>query len=743
MESSFKWSNVWLILHREVRDQLRDRRTLFMIAVLPLMLYPFMGMAFMQAAQFLKKQTTSVLVVADAELPASPALLKDGRFADLDESARTMILAEFRKVEIPPDAKARRQASTLIKNGYYDAVLCFPPGFQERFEAARGASDPSAWNGVPQPTIYFNAAKDRSRLTYERLSLLVTQWRERIVSENLQRREVPPEASNPFVLAGTDVSEPVLRRAAMWSKILPFVVIVWALTGAFYPAIDLCAGEKERGTLETLLCSPAHRMEIVCGKLLTVMIFSMTTSILNVLCMTFTASFVLAQFQSLPTAAPMMLGPPPFQSFAWLLLALVPISALFSALALALAAMAKSTREGQYYLMPLLMATMPLTILPMLPSVDLDLGTSLLPVAGVLLLLRQLMEGEYRQALLYAAPVIAVTGGCCLLAMRWAVDQFNNEAVLFREGERLDLMRWLKYALRERAPTPSAGQAVMCGILILLVRFFAGLTLPMPETWGDFVMSTSVTLIAFVATPALLMAIVLTTCPKETLLLRWPKVISIAIAALLAVSLHPLAVALTAVIGRLYPIDSAGLAHFGELMHGAPSLTSLLLVMALMPAICEEIAFRGFILSGFRHLGHKWRAILFASIFFGLAHGILQQSLVAGIFGLALGYIAVQTQSIIPCIVFHAVHNGLGILASQYLPWLAEHCSHLRWLIVQLPGPELSAQPTLVHGPAVILVTLLFAAILLRWCANMPFYPTEEERLCEALDHERGMAPSL
>ena len=58
----------------------------------------------------------------------------------------------------------------------------------------------------------------------------------------------------------------------MWSKILPFVVLIWALTGAFYPAIDLCAGEKERGTLETLLSSPAQRSEIVWGKLLSVVI---------------------------------------------------------------------------------------------------------------------------------------------------------------------------------------------------------------------------------------------------------------------------------------------------------------------------------------------------------------------------------------------------------------------------------------------------------------------------------------
>ena len=79
-------------------------------------------------------------------------------------------------------------------------------------------------------------------------------------------------------------------RSGRWSKILPFLLLIWALTGAFYPAVDLCAGEKERGTLETLLSSPAERSEIVGGKLLTVMLFSMATAVLNCLSMGVTGS---------------------------------------------------------------------------------------------------------------------------------------------------------------------------------------------------------------------------------------------------------------------------------------------------------------------------------------------------------------------------------------------------------------------------------------------------------------------
>ena len=74
-------------------------------------------------------------------------------------------------------------------------------------------------------------------------------------------------AAQPFEFEPRTWPSPSSAQAAVWSKILPFVLLIWALTGAFYPAIDLCAGEKERGTLETLLCSPAERSEIVTGKL--------------------------------------------------------------------------------------------------------------------------------------------------------------------------------------------------------------------------------------------------------------------------------------------------------------------------------------------------------------------------------------------------------------------------------------------------------------------------------------------
>ena len=85
---------------------------------------------------------------------------------------------------------------------------------------------------------------------------------------------------------------------------------------------------------------------------------------------------------------------------------------------------------------------------------------------------------------------------------------------------------------------------------------------------------------------------------------------------------------------------------FEKALAGAPGLWQMILLLAVLPAVCEELAFRGFILSGFRHLGHKWRAIVYSALFFGLTHSVLQQSMVACVLGLVLGYLAVQSGSL-------------------------------------------------------------------------------------------------
>jgi sodium transport system permease protein len=744
----FRFSSVFLILSRELRDQLRDRRTLFMIGVLPLLLYPLIGMSLMQMAQFMRRNSSRVLIVTSEPLLEQPALVRDGQFTGLTPRDAALMTVDVQQRELPSPKEAALEATSAIDDAQYDVVICIPPGFKDRIETIRqtgaapqtehsdskGGWPVEAWRNTTEPLVFYSTAKDRSRIAYDRVSVAMQNWRTEIVNETLDQHDISPAATMPFGAAGQDVAAPLIRRAAIWSKILPFVLVIWAMTGAFYPAVDLCAGEKERGTLETLLCSPAERVEIVWGKLLTIMIFSVATAMLNLACMCLTSTYIAGQFHGIMTAGAMQsLGPPPFQSYIWLLLALLPISALFSALSLALATMARSTKEGQYYLMPLMLLTMPLLILPMLPSVELDLGLALVPVSGILLLLRQLMEQNFQQALLYCVPVICVTAGCCWIATRWAVDQFNNESVLFRESERFSLRLWLRQLIRDRMPTPTVAQAFLCGIVIILVRFFVGLSTPPPDSWNSFAMTTATSLLAMILVPAVLMAIVLTSRPTLTLLMRSTSFMSLAAAAALAVVLHPLAVSALTFVRTIYPIDESVIAPFEIIFAQAPGLFGMLLILAILPAICEEFAFRGFILSGLRHLGHPWGAILLSAVLFGVAHGVIQQSIVAGLFGVVLGYIAVQTGSIWPCIIFHAAHNSMGILSPRWINVLMQRGFDSPWLIQTV---SVQGEPSPIYGVPVVIGGLVLAGVIFHWLQRLPMEKSSEERLLDAIEHQ-------
>jgi sodium transport system permease protein len=779
-----QWRNIRLIFLREIRDQLRDRRTLFMIAVLPLILYPLLGMSVFQLSQFLRKSEPNILVIGSEQLDASgtlPPLFQDGRFAAelfSNPAAAAQFNVEFRKsgaLEMPseviehaaePDEPAPQGAGSAapqtsavnsverwLKAGDVDVVLYFPPDFGEqllelRDQVERRASGPAPADDsraseaspladaieIPEPELFFNSGKDKSRVAHMQIERVVNAWKTQIVRANLAASHVPASVARPFELKPHDVAERHQQQALVWSKILPFVLFIWALTGAFYPAVDLCAGEKERGTLETLLSSPARRTEIVWGKLLTVMTFSCATALLNLASLGFTARYVIAQLRLIPTADMANgLELPPLAAVLWLVAALVPMSALFSALCLACAAFARSTKEGQYYLMPLLLVTMPLMMLPMAPGAELDLGNSLLPVTGVVLLLRSLIQGNYAEAIRYLLPVGIVTLACCHLAIRWAVYQFNQESVLFRESERLDLRRWIVHLVRDRRETPSLAEAFFAVVLIYVIQFFTGLAIsanpPAEPNFGYLALILFISQIVCVALPVLLMTLLLTGRPLKTLLLdRIPSVTACLVAMLLAVLLHPVGLQLSHWIRELYPLQEDVTSYartLGQLLETAPWPWLPYVLLGLLPALCEELAFRGFVLSGLRHLGSKWWAIALSAIFFGLAHNVIQQSISAVALGLVIGYIAVQSGSLVPCILFHTTYNAL-MFATLQLPALVERRPELANLFHQ-PAPD-----QLIYNSPIVAICGLAAVLPLMWLHRLPYQATREEQLTSA-----------
>ncbi|OUT61858.1 MAG: CPBP family intramembrane metalloprotease domain-containing protein [Rhodopirellula sp. TMED11] len=747
-----------------MRDQFRDRRTMFTIAVLPLVLYPLLGMVMMQVAQFSQQRPASVCVIGVEHLDHAPPLLEGDQFAKGLSDDQAMQVDEYRwdelsrndsSAEASDSMTAGEQANQWVKSGRYDVALVIPPHFQRdelpgdaqitdlqnENKASGDPSDPpntsTADNAhadlaVTPATandvqLIFHMGRDSSAMAKGRVQSVLSAWRSQWVIKRIESNGIDPKSLAPFNWSPTDVASQRNREAAFWSKVLPFIMLIWAMTGAFYPAIDLVAGEKERGTLETLLCSPALRSEIVWGKMSAVFTFSMLTALLNAVSMLVTSSLVLTQVDLGPLSS---MGSPPLIPMLWLLVALVPLSALFSALALAVAAMANSSKEGQYYLMPLMMVTLPLVMLPILPGTTLNVGTSLVPVTGMFLLVRSLIEGQYGVAMMYLPVVLTVTLLCLLGAARWAQHQFQSESVLFGAGDRWEFRLWLKHLWRDRKAWPTPAQAYLCGALILIALFFARFLISEIPTGLAGLAKMILLPQMVILIPAVLMACFLTRSPREALRIRKTHWSVLAMAVLLGLTLHPTYLMISSFVQQMSPPTPEML----ELMLPLSTLVSespwwmIVLLMALLPAVCEELAFRGFVFGGLVRQG-TLRAIVLSAFMFGISHGVLQQSIPAFVIGLLIGWVSLRTGSILPCLLIHLTNNSMSTMLQR----IAES----DWPIVNLFLHSSATGPA--YNPLWTLVSMGLAATCLLYFGNVQSVSDE----ADSSDQEEADATAL
>jgi sodium transport system permease protein len=701
------WRNVFLIFQREVRDQLRDRRTLFMIAVLPLLLYPAMGLGIYQLAFVFRQQPRTVVVLGAEYLPAEPALIEGNRFAsrwfraEASRDRLVVITDQPGSVEdaagsdstMKPDKlleraqeiqrvlhSDRRQAGEMFGSSGLQVLVIVPEGFGKNVTAVHeqiaqrhdGAGVPTEY---PRPEIVFNKADEKSQITYNRVADVLEKWEATILEDWLKLADLDTSFTHPVMTDPVDVALDEQVAASAWSKLFPALLIIMSVTGAFYPAIDLVAGEKERGTMETLLICPATRTEIVLGKFFTVMLFSCTTAILNLASMGLTGKHIFGKMPTGALSGAASVSFPPLSTLFWIIILLLPLAALFSALCLALATFARSSKEGQYYLTPLLMVTLGLTMLCLAPGVEVSAMYSVLPVMGAALLLKGLLLSTLHTGSLYVyvGPVLVTSVAYSALALWWAIDQFKREDVLFREGERFELRLWIRHLLRDKEPIPTFSEAGFCFVIIMLLQFFAMRLLmdrvsPADLADGSLIMKLIfVQQLALVACPALMMGVVLTTSVQNTFRIHWPGMKYLLIGAVLPCLLHPLSVELLSrmkwFFGDLPPGIGEMLKPMSDNQH---SLWLVLLAFAVAPAFCEEVVFRGFLLSGFGRGGRTALAVGFSAIAFGMIHMIPEQVFNTALLGLVLGMLAVRSNSLFPCILFHFVNNALAAFHGRY-----------------------------------------------------------------------------
>ena len=710
-----------------------------MVAVLPLLLYPALGLGMLQMTLLFQEQTRTVVILGADDLPAPP-LVDGDRFhaayfefpGDVDklhvvtdatstEDATDIDLGQDESdsevvnvadqlrdqvhdlVRLQREADESREAGdavelevlegriTALKGEVSEAMsiaaievlILVPEGLKQHIaeineQLAESGQDLSDID-PPRLQIVRNSANEKSLMAYRRVREAVENWEDRLLQDRLASAHLPESFPDPVNPDQIDIARDQQIAANVWSKLFPAMLIVMAVTGAFYPAVDLGAGEKERGTMETLLISPATRTEIVIGKFLTVLLFSMGTALLNLASMGFTGKYMLSiagagQMSKLGDVAL-----PPFTSMLWVVLLAIPLAALFSSLSLGLAMFARSSKEGQYYLTPLLMVTMGITVFCLSPGVEITPFYSVMPIMGPALLLKaMLLAGAEASSLYwYSIPVLLTSIGYCALGLWWAIEQFQREDILFRESEQFDLNLWIKHLLRDKEATPSFTEAGICfGMIMLLqlvaMRFMGGATAGLMEDQMPVRMMQllMVQQLAIIATPALMMGVMLTTSFRQTFRMYWPSLKFLGVAAVLAPVLHPLTVELSQFLGQhFFPqLPESAQRAIAPMLDSNQPWWLVLLAFSIAPGICEELAFRGFILSGFSQRGRTGLAIVMSSVLFGAMHMFPQQVFNAALLGLVLGLLAVRSNSLLPGILFHIMYNGIEVMRNRIDP---------------------------------------------------------------------------
>ena len=318
--------------------------------------------------------------------------------------------------------------------------------------------------------------------------------------------------------------------------------------------------------------------------------------------------------------------------------------------------------------MPILFLCLPLMIFAVLPGTQMTTALAWVPLTGLVLWLRLLLNGQLAEALPYTLPVLTVIGLSCWWGVRWAANRFQQESMLFPQAHRWNF-RSLVRALSGRRGHATWQHAIGLGVGILLVRFLLSTQLPPPADWNALAWMQTAALFATVGLPTILAAWLVARPVKHALGLARPRLSHVALAALAAVVFHPVGVAVATWAQSQFPVGEAmagQLEATDRLVRSAPSLLSVLLVFAAVPAICEELAFRGFLLRGFL-AGRRspWTAVVLSSFFFGLTHVIAPQAFAAFCIGLVLGLLAIWTGSIWAGMAFHAVYNAMTFLLSE------------------------------------------------------------------------------
>jgi ABC-2 type transport system permease protein/sodium transport system permease protein len=675
------------LVRKELSEILRDRRTVLTLFIMPLLLYPLLSVAFQQ-----------YLLAGRLSTQEEPALRigfrnqQEGeRFWRELQHGQKVLRREAGSRGKAADEPPRPPAESAVLPDVKDAVLGNLIDLGVRVPGVTEARPPG--KALACELVYLKGST-RGRAALDLVRGLLAAAQRGHLQASLRAAGGPPGV---IVLRPQDVpvEDPAAARPFSLAPVIPLVLILMTITGAVYPAIDLTAGERERGTLEILVAAPVPRLGLLFAKYVSVLTVAVLTALVNLATMFVTIGLSGLGASLFPD------GGPSAALMAELFGLLLLFAAFFSAVLLTITSFARSFKEAQAYLIPLMLASLGPGLLAILPGMELAGLWTAVPLVNIVLLSRDLLEGK--DVLPAAWVVIGSTLLYALAAVAAAARIFGSEGVLYNEQG-----TWSDFWRRPAAPRPAAtvAGALFCLALMFPAQFvLQGLIArAMGPDPGATEQALSVALMAlasvllFGAFPVVA-ALWRRIHFRSGLLLRPAPWATFPGAVLLGLSLWPFVLDFLALTHawHLTGMSAESRQRVGTALQTLrAALPPYALVAAfVVPAVFEELFFRGFLFSALRAGSGPWTAVILSALLFGLFHLVatdafaLERLLPSTFLGLVLGWLCLRSGSVVPSMILHACHNGVLASLTAFGPtWLGQATHFLpgAWLLAAAGG---------------------------------------------------------
>lgn len=698
------------LMLKELRETLRDRRTVITLILMPLLVYPALSLVFktflLNNLQGLTEADPIAIRIAysgDAPKADLDKLITRFRIRVLEFEARqsesVVETANSTQTKQPDDPTLDPFPGIDKINKHFWAYIPDSPdgAMAEMLESAAGGPEDDVRIDVG---IYFFKPDPKSPNTFQvklirrddtlsqtaadYLKYLFRIANERETTDRLAAAGLP---SDPFWAATFETigetSSTTGGGPVPLASLVPLVLVLMTITGAVYPAIDLTAGERERGTLETLMAAPIPRFGILFSKFVAVVVVAMLTALLNLIGMfaTIWAFQLDKQF-----------GIEIFNiwTMCQILLLLILFAAFFSAILLVVTSFAKSFKEAQVYLIPIILLSLGPGLMAMAPGMELTGFNAVCPMVNILLLARDVINANVNPA--YATVAVVSTLAYGVMALTLAARLFGSDAILNADANSFKDM--VLRPKRQQKITPLAA-ALFCTLMLVPCNFAATEWLNRfpSETSEDFsnrfiLLACSLAAI-FVAFPSLV-AWYQRVNFQPGFGLSIPKPLFAIGGILLGLSLWPIVMWLTTVWHDLYGVlagTEARDAWNDQLVELTKQMASkiqsvpawvVLVCLAIAPAVCEEFFFRGMLQRSLLKNMKAWQAIALSAAIFGAFHTIsssviaVDRFIPTALVGLILGYVAYKSDSLFPGILLHAIHNACVSFLAHFQETLSQ-----------------------------------------------------------------------